>query len=116
MIRQVLGVLAGYFIFVASSLALFKFSGIEPHSDASLLIILLTAAYGALFSAISGFAAQFIAKAKSLTVSYVLAFIMAGFAAFSYFKAGGSHWSQLLAIFIFAPLSVLGGWFYLRRK
>lgn len=116
MIRQVLGVIAGYFIFVASSLALFKFSGIEPHSEASALIMLLTAVYGALFSAVSGFVAQFIAKAKSLPVNYALAFIMTGFATFSYFKTGGSHWTQLLAIFVFAPVSVLGGWIYLRRR
>jgi hypothetical protein len=45
----------------------------------------------------------------------VLLFIIAGFATFSFLKANGSHWTQLLAIFIFAPISVLGGWFYKKR-
>ena len=53
---------------------------------------------------------------KNLNLNYVLAFITAGFATFSIIKADGSHWTQLLAILVFAPVSVLGGLFYLRRN
>ncbi|WP_171037885.1 hypothetical protein [Dyadobacter luticola] len=40
----------------------------------------------------------------------------AGFAAFSMLKSDGSNWTQLLAIFIFAPATVLGGAFGLKRS
>lgn len=116
MARQILGVIGGYLIFVISSLALFKVSGIAPHADARFMVMLMTAIYGAAFSLISGFATQFIANTKTLTINYALAVIIAGFASFSYFKASGSHWTQLLAIFIFAPTSIAGGWIYLKRK
>jgi len=78
--------------------------------------MLLTAVYGAVFSFISGLATNFISKANNLKVNYILALVIAGFATFSYFKASGSHWTQILAIFIFAPVSIVGGLFYLRRK
>jgi len=116
MVRQISGVIAGYFIFVVSSLALFKFSGIEPHATAPLQIMVLTAIYGAGFSFLSGIISQYISNTNTLKTNYILALILAGFATFSYFKASGSHWTQLLAIFIFAPASILGGWFYLKRK
>ena len=93
MIRNILSVLAGYVIFV-----------------------ILTIIYGAAFSSVSGFITQLIAKTKNITLNYVLCFIMAGFATFSLFKTTGNHWTQLLAIFLFAPISILGGLFYIKRN
>jgi hypothetical protein len=58
---------------------------------------------------------QLISKTGSLTINYVLAAIIAWFAAFSFFKTTGNHYSQLAAIFLFAPASVLGGLAY-RKK
>jgi hypothetical protein len=115
MIRNILGVIAGYAIFATTSLALFKLSGQNPHADATVIFIVLTAVYGAVFSFIAGLITQLIATTKSMTINYVLCFIIAGFAAFSLFKTAGTHWTQLLAIFIFAPVSILGGLFYKKR-
>jgi hypothetical protein len=115
MTRKILGIIVGYAIFVISSLLLFKVSGQTPHADATIRFMILTAAYGAVFSFISGFVSPFIAKTKDLKLNYVLAIIIAGFATFSFFKATGNHWTQLLAIFIFAPVSILGGRFWNKR-
>ena len=115
MARKILSIIAGYAIFVATALALFKLAGKDPHTDATTIFVILTAIYGAAFSIIAGLVAQLIARTKDLKINYVLAFIIAGFAAFSFFKSGGSHWTQLLAIFIFAPVSILGGLFYNKR-
>ncbi len=112
MIRNILSVIAGYAIFVMTSLALFNFSGQKPHADATANFVCLTAVYGAVFSFISGLTTQLIAKTKNLKINYILAFIIAGFATFSLFKSDGNHWTQLLAIFIFAPISILGGHFF----
>jgi len=116
MIRQISGVIIGYAIFVISSVFLFRFSEVNPHEEASKLFMVLTFVYGSVFSFISGLVAQLIAKSKSLKVNYVLLVIMAGFAAFSLFKSSGSSWTQLLAIFIFAPISILGGLFWIKRE
>ena len=116
MIRKILGVVTGYAIFVATSLGLFKLSGQDPHGQATISFQILTAIYGAVFSFLSGLILQLIAKTNSLTLNYILAVIIAGFATFSIIKADGSSWTQLLAIFIFAPLSVLGGLFYIKRN
>lgn len=115
MLPKILSVIAGYAIFVITSLALFKLSGNDPHADPALMFVILTIIYGAVFSFIAGLVAQLIARTKELTINYVLAFIIAGFAAFSLFKSTGNHWTQIIAILIFAPMSVVGGLFYNKR-
>jgi hypothetical protein len=109
MMRKIAGVIAGYAIFVASSLALFKLSGQDLHLQATTNFQILAAIYGATFSFLSGLVVQLIARTNNLNLNYVLAIIIAGFATFSLIKSGGSHWTQILAIFLFAPISVLGG-------
>ncbi|KRB53493.1 hypothetical protein [Flavobacterium sp. Root186] len=116
MTRQILGIIFGYAIFVISSVLLFKFSEVNPHEEASKLFMALTFVYGTVFSFISGLVTQLIAKTKNLKVNYVLFIILAGFATFSLFKSGGSSWTQLLAIFVFAPVSILGGLFWIKRS
>jgi len=115
MISKILSVIAGYAIFVITSLALFKLSAQDPHADPTLVFEAITIIYGAVFSFIAGLVTQLIARAKNLKVNYVLALIIAGFAAFSFFKSTGNHWTQIIAIFIFTPVSILGGLFYNKR-
>jgi hypothetical protein len=115
MARKILSIIAGYAIFVVISLALFKISGQDPHSDPTTSFVIMTTIYGAVFSFVAGLVTQLIARTANLKINYVLAFIIAGFAIFSFFKSEGNHWTQLLAIFIFAPASILGGLFYNKR-
>ena len=115
MIRNILSIIVGYVIFVITALALFKFSGVKPHADPTTVFVILTAIYGAVTSFIAGLVTQIIAQVKTLKINYILAFIIAGFATFSLFKSDGNHWTQLLAIFIFAPASILGGLIYKKR-
>ncbi|PWB23672.1 hypothetical protein [Flavobacterium sp. HTF] len=116
MLKRILGVIAGYAIFVISSVLLFRVSGVNPHSDSSQLFMILTFVYGTVFSFIGGLITQVISKTGNLKVNYVLFIIMAGFATFSFFNSSGSSWTQLLAIFVFAPVSVLGGLFWIKKK
>jgi len=109
MIRQILSVIAGYAVFVISSLLLFEVSGQKPHEDAINLFIIFAAIYGALFSIIAGYVTRLISKTQSLNSNYILAIIIAGFALFSLLASNGSHWTQILAIVIFAPISIVGG-------
>jgi hypothetical protein len=75
-----------------------------------------TLIYGIIFSFLGGALVQIISPSGKLTINYVLAVILAGFAAFSFFKSTGNHYSQLAAMFLFAPASILGGLVYLKRK
>jgi len=115
-IRIVLGAIAGYAIFVVSAVLLFQLSRVDPHADPSTAFMLMTIAYGAGFSFLGGLVAQIIVGSRQLTVNYILAAIMAGFAAFSWFKTTGNHYSQIAAVFLFAPASLCGGWFWIRRR
>jgi len=116
MINRIGGIVAGYTIFVVSSLALFKLSDQNPHAEPTVAFVIITLIYGALFSGLSGFTAQLISKTANLKINFILAFVIAGFAAFSFLKSGGNHWTKLLAIFIFAPASVYGGMIYNKRN
>lgn len=113
--RTTLGVITGYAIFVISAVLLFQLSGIDPHTDVSWTVIGLTVVYGAVFSFLAGFIAHLISGTRTLTANYILACIMAAFAAFSLFKTSGNHYSQLAAIFLFAPASIGGGLMRQRR-
>lgn len=115
MLRKILAVITGYAIFVLTSVALFKISGQAPHAAATISFMVFTLIYGAVCSFIAGLVTQLIAKTGNLKINYVLAIILAGFATFSLFKSTGEHWTQLLAIFIFAPVTVIGGLFYKKR-
>ena len=114
--RNTIAIISGYATFVISAVLLFQLSGIDPHADPSVGIMVLVVVYGMCFSFIGGFLTQWISKSPMLTVNYVLACIIAGFAAFSLFKSEGNHYTQIAAIFLFAPASVLGGMARLRKQ
>ncbi len=114
MIRKILSVIAGYAIFATSSVLLFKLTGQPPHQDAPLTFKLITVVYGAFFSIVSGFVLHLVARQQKLTLNFTLAFIIFLLAAISMLASGGSHWTQWLAMFVFAPISVLGG--YLKQR
>ncbi|NOS91894.1 MAG: hypothetical protein HOP30_08225 [Cyclobacteriaceae bacterium] len=115
-VRYVTAVIIGYATFVVSALLLFKFSGIKPHDDPTLSVMLLTVAFGFMFSFLGGVLAQLISKARNLWPNYILAAILAGFATFSLLQSSGNHYSQIAAIFLFTPASLVGGWVFLKRK
>jgi hypothetical protein len=110
MIRNILSVIAGYLIFAVSSVLLFTLKSHKPHGDASTTFKIATIIYGVFFSVIAGFVVQLIAKQKTLTLNYILALVIFLFAAISLITATGTHWTQLSAMLIFAPVSVLGGY------
>jgi hypothetical protein len=107
--RNIIAVVAGYMIFAASALMLFNFSGIDPHTDPGIGTLAIVIAFGSIFAVIGGYAAKMIAATKTPWANYALAFIMAAFAAFSLMRSPGTHYTQIAAVFLFAPLSLAGG-------
>ena len=103
-------------MFVISSLLLFRLSQQNPHATPTLAFIVFTSVYGAAFSFVGGLICQIIAKTADLKINSVLALIIAGFATFSLLKTTGNHWTQILAILLFAPALIFGGLFYIRKS
>ena len=116
MIRNILGVIVGYLIFAVSAVLLFQISGQNPHGETTASFMIFVILYGAVFVTIGGFVAKIIAGGKSLLTNYVLAAIMAGFAAFSMLATSGNHYTQIAAVFLFAPLTILGGFLYIKKN
>lgn len=114
-LRNIFAVICGYAVFAVSAVLLFQLSGIDPHSDPSVVILLLVLAYGTVFSFLGGVVTQWISRTGGLTISLVLGGLMASFALFSMFSSAGNHYSQLGAIVLFAPVSIVGGLYYLKR-
>jgi hypothetical protein len=114
-IRLVLSVILGYATFAISAVLLFQLSGIDPHADPTMGVLLLTVTYGIVFSFMGGYLTQVISGTRTLTVNYVMAGLMVVFAAFSLLKTTGNHYSQITAIVLFAPSSILGGLTYLKK-
>jgi hypothetical protein len=113
-LRNILAIILGYATFVISAVLLFKLSGIDPHQEPSIGFMIASGIFGMVFSFAGGFVTQLFSKSGMLVVNYVLGFIIASFAAFSMIKTSGNHYSQIAAIFLFAPASVIGGLIYLR--
>jgi hypothetical protein len=109
MLRKILAVIAGYAVFAVSSALLFIITKHEPHGDASIAFKAVTIAYGLFFSIISGLILQLVAMQKNVTLNFILAGVIFLLATVSLFTSSGSHWTQLFAMFIFAPASILGG-------
>ncbi|OOQ59587.1 hypothetical protein [Mucilaginibacter pedocola] len=116
MLWKISAVIAGYMVFAISSVLLFNLTHHHPHADAPLSFKLITIAYGAFFSILAGAVVQLIAKQNKLTLNYILAGLMFVLAGTSMALSSGSHWTQLFAMFIFAPVSVLGGFIVFKRQ
>jgi hypothetical protein len=116
MIRKILAVIAGYAVFAVSSVLLFRLTGQAPHAEAPLTFKLLTLVYGICFAVAAGYVLRLIAKTQTLNLNFILAFMIFLLAALSLFLSRGNHWTQLFAMLIFAPMSVLGGYLYNNLK
>lgn len=109
MLRKVLAVIAGYIVFAVSSALLFILTKHPPHGDATIRFKVVTIGYGLFFSILSGLVLQLIARQKGRALNFILAGLIFLLAMISLITSSGSHWTQLFAMFIFAPASILGG-------
>jgi hypothetical protein len=112
----VIAVIAGYLVFVASTLALFKLSGHDPHAPASLTFMGLSVLYGMFFAAVGGFIAAWLARRWEFEHSLAVATLIAASGAASLLArpGPGALWTQLAAVLIMAPMAMVGG--YLRQR
>jgi hypothetical protein len=114
--RVFLAVVAGYLVFAVSAVILFHLANVDPHSPASLGFKALTLAYGLAFAYVGGFVAGQIARRADLVCGIALAIVIALGATISMIArpGAGALWTQIAALFLFAPSSLAGDW--TRRK
>jgi hypothetical protein len=109
-IRSVLAILLGYAVFAVSAVALFAVGGRDPHSQASAGFTIIAIAYGACFGVLAGLVAAWVARRAYFTHAFAVGCIIALGAAISLIArpGEGAIWTQLAAMVLFAPLTLLG--------
>lgn len=112
MVRSIAAVIAGYLLFALSAAALFAISGRDPHGVVDTTFMVLSIAFGVIFSFLAGFSAASIARQRRSLHGLAVAVIIAIGAIVSLVAAPGegSLWSQISALALFAPAAALGGW------
>lgn len=108
--RSALAVVAGYLIFAVCSFALFRFAGEDPHAAASFRFEAFTIVCGIIFAGVGGYVTGRLSPKEPLLHGFVLAVVMALFAAASMLSVheSGGRWTQFAAIFAMAPAAVAG--------
>ena len=112
LLRHAVAVIVGYVIFAALAAALFALSHRDPHVPQDWLFTVFSIVYGILAAALAGYVAGSVGRDRPLSHARTLAVAIATVAIVSLFArpGGGAVWTQLSAIFLFAPCALLGGW------
>jgi peptidoglycan/LPS O-acetylase OafA/YrhL len=116
MVRSILGVIFGYLVFAISAVLLFRITNRNPDDPAEFAFVAFSIAYGACFGMLAGLIAARVAGRRQVLHAGIVAVLVALGAAISiaFHPRQGSLWTQLSAIFIFAPSAMLGG--YVRSR
>jgi hypothetical protein len=110
-LRSIGGVVAGYLVFGISAGFLFRVTGQDPHTSATIAFIVFSTLYGMLFALLGGFVATTIAGMRTLVPALAVGALIAAAAIVSMLArpGGGALWSQLCALLLMAPSAVAGG-------
>ena len=116
MIRSILGVIIGYFVFAVSAVLLFSLSGRDSHDVVPTWFLMTSIIYGAFFSALGGYVAATIARRHEFRHAAILSIVIGTGASISLLSrpGKGAIWSQLSALLVMAPATMIGG--YLRTR
>jgi hypothetical protein len=111
-LRHAVAVLVGYLVFALLAVALFALSHRDPHVPQDWAFTLFSVLYGLIAAILAGYLATAIGGSGSVSHARTLAIAIAAVAIVSLLARpeAGAVWSQLLAILLFAPAAILGGW------
>ncbi len=118
MIRSIVAVIAGYFVFAVSAVLLFSITGRDPHDNAPAWFLITSIVYGGVFAAIGGYLSAVIAKRNQFLHAGLVTIVIGSGALISLLsKPGkGAIWSQLSALLIMAPSAMIGGYLWARKS
>jgi hypothetical protein len=109
--RSIAAVLIGYAIFGVSAGLLFGVSGVDPHATPTVAFAALAIAYGLVLATLAGVVAATIARRRRARHAAIVSAIVASAAILSLAtkRAGGSGWSELATLGLFAPTIWVAG-------
>jgi hypothetical protein len=116
MIKSIVAVIVGYFIFAVSAVLLFSLSGRDPHAAVPTWFLIVSIVYGMCFAALGGYVAAIIAGRSAFRHAAIVTIVIAAGALTSLLSSPGKGaiWSQLAALLLMAPAAMIGG--YLRQR
>ena len=111
MLRGVLAIIVGYLVFAGSGVAFFTLSRHDPHVSAPPTFLVLSVLYGIAFALLAGYLTALIGKVADLRYVLLLAAVIATGALVSLLArpGAGAIWSQVSALLLMAPASLVGG-------
>lgn len=117
-VRHVVAVLVGYLVFAGLAAALFALSHRDPHVAQDWTFVVFSLAYGVVSAVLAGYLTASIGRVNPLSHTRTLALAIAAVAIVSMLArpAGGAVWTQLAAVFLFAPSALAGGWLRAFRR
>jgi hypothetical protein len=113
MIRSVIAIIVGYFVFAVSAALLFSISGRDPHDAVPAWFLVTSVLYGCAFAALGGYLAALIARRKAFKHAAILTIVIGAGALVSLLSrpGKGAIWSQAAALLLMAPSAMAGGYF-----
>jgi hypothetical protein len=113
MIRSVIAIIVGYFVFAVAAALLFFLSGRDPHDVVPAWFLVTSILYGCAFAALGGYLAALIAERKVFLHAAILTIVIGTGALVSLLSrpGKGAIWSQLAALLLMAPSAIAGGYF-----
>lgn len=114
MLRSIIAVVVGYFIFASGGIGFYQLTGRHPRDLGGPAFMLGALLYGVLFATLAGYVTAPIAPRFEFEHSLTLASIIAAGGAASLIAKPGVRWIQIAALLTTAPMAMIGG--YLRRR
>jgi len=107
--RSVGSVFAGYVLFALSSVASLLISGRTPEANPTPIFITVCIVYGIAAGILAGWVTGRLAGRAETAHGIILAAVITIVALASYLFASSFRWSEMLTMFVFAPMAVVGG-------
>jgi hypothetical protein len=116
--RHIAAVVVGYVVFAGLSAALFALTRRDPHVVPDRVFLVFSLVFGVLAGIMAGFVAAWVGGRNPLSHARTLALGIAAVAIVSLLArpAGGSPWTELATLALFAPAALVGGWLRAQQR
>jgi len=108
--RGTLGAIVGYIIFAAPAALMFNLMGWDPHTAASMAVIVASTVVGLVAAGVGGYVGARIGRARWPGIVVAALIAVGALVSLATRPGGGAVWSQLVALVLLAPAALLGGY------
>jgi len=107
--RSIGGVVVGYLVFALSAYAFLLVSQRTPEANPTPIFMTVNIMYGIAAGTLAGWVAGRVVGRTETTHGILLAAVIAIVALGSYLFAASFRWSEMLTMFVYAPMAAVGG-------